>query len=266
MNDNEVSVTGILEIETTLNEKVMMLDWWEVRSETCPIQGMDNFAKLELRIVQGKEEKIGFVKENPEIQELRSKLAEKFEELFSRQRTVRNFNYGVRFKSDIELFQQKGRKIPLHIQPAVRNELHKLLKSGNLTKLQQVVEDICVSPAVIARKSDGSVKITLDAKELNKRIVKKKMQTPNLDDLRDRMSIKDSENATLQFWDSTIDLDYAFGLVELDKETAKHCVIAIVGGNCTGHHQFNRGFYGLARGIPRQSGQGVGGDNTSMAR
>ncbi len=29
------------------------------------------------------------------------------------------------------------------------------------------------------------------------------------------------------------------------KDTAEHCVITIVGGNCTGHCQFNRGFYGL---------------------
>ncbi len=32
----------------------------------------------------------------------------------------------------------------------------------------------------------------------------------------------------------------------MDKETAKHCVIAIVGGDCTGHYRLNRGFYGLA--------------------
>ncbi len=120
------------------------------------------------------------------------------------------------------------------------------MKSGHLTKLQQVGENVCVSPTVIARKSDGTVKIALDAKEQNKRSVKKKMQMPNLDDLRDRVSIKASENQAMPSWASTIDLDYAFGQVELTEETDKHCVIAIVGGNCTGHYQFNRGFYGLA--------------------
>ncbi len=94
-----------------------------------------------------------------------------------------------------------------------------------------------MSPAVIARKSDGTVKIALDAKELNKRIVKKKMQMPNLDDLRDRASIRASKDREMPFWASTIDLDYAFGQVELDEETAKHFVIAIVGGDCTGHYK-----------------------------
>ncbi len=103
-----------------------------------------------------------------------------------------------------------------------------------------------MSPAVIAKKSDGTVKIALDAKKLHKRIVKKKMQMPNLDDLRDRASIRASKDREMPFWVSTIDLDYAFGQVELDEETAKHCVIAIVDGDSNGHCKYNRGFYGLA--------------------
>ena len=233
LNDNEVSVTGIYGLDTKLNEKELKLDWWEVQSETRPVLGMDNIGKLDLRILQGVEEKIGLMKENSEIQKLKDKLAERFENLFNRQGTIRNFKYGVQFKTEFEIFQQKGRKIPLHIQPAVRNELDKLMKSGHLTKLQQVGENICVSPAVIARKSDGTVKIALDAKELNKRIVKKKLQKPNLDDLRDRVSIKASVNQSLPFWASTIDLDYAFGQVELTEETAKHC-------NCDSGRELHR--------------------------
>ena len=103
-----------------------------------------------------------------------------------------------------------------------------------------------MSPAVIARKSDGTVKRALDAMELNKRIVKKKMQMQNLEDLRDRVSIKASNDKNMPFWESTIHLDHAFGQVELEESMAKHCVIAIVGGDCTGHYRFNRGFYGQA--------------------
>ena len=50
----------------------------------------------------------------------------------------------------------------------------------------------------------------------------------------------------MPFWASTVDLDYTFGQVEVAEETAKQCVITIVGGDCTGHYRFNRGFYGLA--------------------
>ena len=69
---------------------------------------------------------------------------------------------------------------------------------------------------------------------------------PNLDDTRDRISIKASKDMGMPFWASTIDLDYAFGQVKLDTRTLKHCVIALVGVDCTGHYRFSRGFYGLA--------------------
>ena len=160
---------------------------------------MGNFAKLDWKITHGREEKIRNVREFSESQHFKKQLAEKIEDLFSRQGTIRNLKYNGKFKDNFGVFQQKGRKIPLHVQPAVRKELDKLIKSGHLTKLQEVGEDICVSPAVIARKSYGTVKIALDAKELNKRIVKKKLQMPNLDDLRDRISMTASKDMGMPF-------------------------------------------------------------------
>ncbi len=91
-----------------------------------------------------------------------------------------------------------------------------------------------------------TIKIALDAKELNKRIIRKRMQMPNLDDLKDRISIKITTDPKTDLWITTIDLKYAFGQVKLAKNTAKNCVIAIVGGKATGHYRFERGFYGLA--------------------
>ena len=69
---------------------------------------------------------------------------------------------------------------------------------------------------------------------------------PNLDDLRDGASIPATLNPNSSFWASIFDLNYAFGQVVLTKEAVTHCVIAIVGGRCTGYYRFNRGFYGLA--------------------
>ncbi len=41
-------------------------------------------------------------------------------------------------------------------------------------------------------------------------------------------------------------MKYAFGQIALHKNTAKHCVAAIVGGKATGYYRFLKGFYGLA--------------------
>ncbi len=107
-------------------------------------------------------------------------------------------------------------------------------------------EDIFVSPVVVTRKSDGSVKIAIDEVELNRQIVRKTMQMPILAELLDQICMKISEGRGKPLYISTIDLQYAFGQISLHRETAKHRVAAIVGRKATGHYRFKKGFYGLA--------------------
>ncbi len=142
--------------------------------------------------------------------------------------------------------QQKGRRVPIHIQAAVEKDVNKLTAEGHIKKLAQVGEDAFVSPVVITHKSDGTVKIALDSIELNKRIVKKTMQPPLIAEQLHQISMKISGNCKVKRYISTIDLKYAFGKIALHKETSKHCVVAIVCGKATGHYRFKKGFYGLA--------------------
>ena len=59
------------------------------------------------------------------------------------------------------------------------------------------------------------------------------MQMPWLSELLDQVSIKISGNRQAKLNVSTIDLEYAFGQIDLHEETSKHCVAAIVGGKAT---------------------------------
>ena len=93
---------------------------------------------------------------------------------FTTNNEIKNFEYDVEFKENMQIFQQKGRRIPIHLQNAVEIALKRLQNNGHLEKLEELGVNVCVSPAVVAQKSDGSIKIALDAKELNKRIVRKK--------------------------------------------------------------------------------------------
>ena len=142
---------------------------------------------------------------NEKIKELAKQLYSKYQEMFTRIGEIRNFEYNVEFVPKFWPFQQKGRKKPIHLQEQVEKELVRLQSEGHIEKLSEVGENICVSPAVMAKKSDISIKIALDAKELNKLIIKKRMQMPNLDDLRDRSSIKIATNKHLELWASKID-------------------------------------------------------------
>ncbi len=125
-----------------------------------------------------------------EIERLKQKVKERFSDLFQVNKTVKDFKYDVQFKPKMEIKQQKGRRILIHMRKAVETELEKLIKEGHVEKLEEVGEDIFVSPVVVTRKSDGSVKIALDAVELNRQIVRKTIPMPILSEILDQISIK----------------------------------------------------------------------------
>ena len=74
LNDNEVAITEIICVETELDGVSAEMDWWEIKSDVKPILGMDNFGKLNLKILQGQEEKIGLVRTETEKLMLHTKI------------------------------------------------------------------------------------------------------------------------------------------------------------------------------------------------
>ena len=74
---------------------------------------------------------------------------------------------------------------------------------------------------MITVKSDNSIKIALDSKELNEAIHKNKYQIQSIDHLMDTISKKISEqkNNPGTFYFSKIDLKYAYSQIPLHKDT-----------------------------------------------
>ena len=52
-----------------------------------------------------------------------------------------------------------------------------------IIKLEKCDEDCLISPIVITRKKDGSIKLALDSKLLNDQIFKNKYQMPNIHEI-----------------------------------------------------------------------------------
>ena len=84
--------------------------------------------------------------------------------------------------------QQKARPIPYHLQKDVKNELDRIIKSGHLERLETIEEYCFVSPVLITVKKDKTVKITLDARKLNKSFVKKRPHMPNMEEILNPIS------------------------------------------------------------------------------
>ena len=89
--------------------------------------------------------------------------------------------------------QQKGRRVPISVQEKVDTEIDKLLKQGHIEKPTECLDKYFVSPIVITVKKDGSVKLPLESRELNKQVHKNKYQMPNIEELIDTVGQTVSE-------------------------------------------------------------------------
>ena len=94
------------------------------------------------------------------------------------------------FHSPFKPIQTKCRIVPLHLLDSVKVELNRMKKEGQSVKLSKCDEDCFISPIVIKRKKDGSIKLALDSKLLNKQIFKNKHQMPNIHELIDNIALQ----------------------------------------------------------------------------
>ena len=141
---------------------------------------------------------------------------------------------------------QKGRRVPINLQPLVNAELKKLLDEKHIIKLNSCSNKNFILPIVITVKRDKTVKLALDSKILNKSIHKNKYQMPNIDNLTETIQQNLNTNASQETaYFSTLDFKYAYSQFNLDPETARHSDFNIISGEGTGTHRFITGFYGL---------------------
>ena len=86
----------------------------------------------------------------------------------------------------------------------------------------------------------------MNAKPINRKLLKNKYQMPNVDELINGVSqiVTENKNGTLYF--TVLDLKYAHSQIKLAADTAKQCNFNIVGGKATRTYRFLTRFYGLA--------------------
>ena len=130
------------------------------------------------------------------------------------------------FHTPLKAIQSKGRRVPLHLLAGVNKELKRMEKEGHRIKLEKCDEDCCISPIVITRKKDTSIKLALDSKLLNDQIFKNKYQLPNIHELIDNVALQISEKSNGRVWFSNLDLKNAYSQLKLCNQTSKQCNLA----------------------------------------
>ena len=119
---------------------------------------------------------------------MKQQFSKKFASLFDRQGDSKHHAVNTKFKYPLCPIQEKGRRIPIHIQGKVLAELDKLLSEGSKTKLDKRTSGCFIAPIVITVKKDDSIKLALDAKPINRQLYRNRYQMPNVDELIDGVS------------------------------------------------------------------------------
>ena len=103
---------------------------------------------------------------------IKEEVAIKYKNLTTR--LGRSLHHKVKFKSNYTPVHQKGRRVPLHLEKQVEEELKNLQNSGHITRLEKCSDEFFISPIVITVKKDKSIKLAMDSKTISKAIHKNK--------------------------------------------------------------------------------------------
>ena len=183
--------------------------------------------------------------ETPSQSEFKIYISKHFSDLIKRAGRSKNFVVNTYFNEPIKPIQGKGKSIPIHLLPKVKLCIDQLLRDGHIEKLSRCSEDCFISPIVITAKRDGSIKLALNSKLLNKQIFRNRYQMPNLFEFTDNVAVTISGHDKRNIWFSSIGLKYAYSQIPLSKKASNQCNFNIVGGEVTGSYHFKTGFYEL---------------------
>ena len=114
------------------------------------------------------------------------------------------------FKDPLVPIQEKGRRVPIHIQDKVGTEIRKLTKEGHIVKLNKCTSDHFVAAVVITAKKDGSIKQAKNAKPMKAQIFKNQYQMPNLLEQLDVADQIINADTPGEVWFTSLDLKHAF--------------------------------------------------------
>ena len=181
-SNDKIKIVGVINTSIKCNDWTATgVDVTVVEDGHRPIIGRDLFPKLGFSVIQSKQ--IANIDQNQ--CPIKRQISFDFPDLISRIGKSLKHTVNSTFHNEFTPTHQKGRRVPINLQPLVIIELKKLLDEKHIIKLNSCSDKNFISPIVITVKRDKTVKLALDSKILNKSIHKNKYQMPNIDNFTD---------------------------------------------------------------------------------
>lgn len=153
--------------------------------------------------------RINYVSFNPQSE---NNLFKEYSDVFQGLGCIKNQCH-IELNKGVSPVVEPLRKIPFSLLDEVEKELHRMETLGVIVKVNEPTQ--WVSSIVITKKRNGSLRICLDPRNLNKAILRPHYPFPSLDTIKSKL-----RGATVF---STLDANSGFWTIPLDNESSNLC-------------------------------------------
>ena len=133
-------------------------------------------------------------------------ILDEYPQLFKGIGCIKNVTHHISLKDNPTPVIYPPRKVPESLKPKLYEELQRMQNQKIIEKIDEPTD--WVNPIVLVEKSDGSIRICLDPKELNQSIRREHYKLPTIDDISAKLanskhfSVLDASNS---FWQIRLD-------------------------------------------------------------
>ena len=124
-------------------------------------------------------------------------VVDEFEDVYKQNSTTvaKHFKHRIQWRDGETPVQHKVHKIPLSVQPALSDEIKRLQNNG---VIEQIEASKWVSPIVVARKPNGTIRMCVDLRDVNSKIIVETHPLPSINEML--MTLKKAEiYTTIEF-------------------------------------------------------------------
>ena len=194
-----LSKLGTANFECNLKSRHRNLQFHVVDRQVTPLLGLAD--SLSLNLIQ-----------LHSVDAFRAALLDEYKDLFEGDLGNLPVIYEMRLDPDATPVVRPPRKVPIAMEESVKRELDRMVKIGAITPVSEPTE--WVSQMVAAKKKDGSIRICIDPRDLNKFLRRSHHPVRTVEDVASRMpnaAVFPTLDARSGFWQ--IKLDYESSLL-----------------------------------------------------
>ena len=207
-----IQVYGEARCSVTFGSTSIPVVWHVISGNSEAI--LSGNAALQLGIIQFSETPDTFqpilMIESDDKESLQNILS-KYSENFSGLGKLKDYKVKLHCKGDVKPVNVPAHTFPYHLQQRAQAAINDMIKQGVIEEHPPNQPAPWVSNAVLTPKDDGSVRVTMDARNVNKAIQSSNYPIPKQEDIKAKLS------GAKVF--SKMDLKSAFWQIELDEES-----------------------------------------------